>query len=227
MRPAADEPFPEVYTAMGAILSTYLRNCDLATLGSPNSNTLMSPRRRMPSIGQICAKQRNKTDNRIRSRSRMHQRSRQDNERRGGCFPLQTKDSYHSYLSPLLFAATTVVFRTEYVKGKKKMMKKMKKKKMMMMMIIIISTITRSKLRPYISSSSKEQAGNRFLDIFMTEDFGCNMFRHPVVRGVVTDTSGNLNRGKKGQQDRSKTNYRVKKEKMGSAMKLRAGVKHT
>jgi hypothetical protein len=27
VRPAADEPFPEVYTAIGAVFSTNLRNC--------------------------------------------------------------------------------------------------------------------------------------------------------------------------------------------------------
>ncbi len=96
VRPAADEPLPEVYTHVGAAcaelhqscarvtwrsvwireavreiwadrrrsrqivgdrgrrgemrtFSTNLRNCDLATDGSPSSSTLMSPRRRAPS----------------------------------------------------------------------------------------------------------------------------------------------------------------------------------
>ena len=49
VRPAALEPFPEVYTAMGATFSTNLRSCDFAVPGSPRSSTLMSPRSRIPS----------------------------------------------------------------------------------------------------------------------------------------------------------------------------------
>ena len=44
--PTADAPLPVVYTARFAVVSTYLRNWDLATPGSPSSSTLMSPRRR-------------------------------------------------------------------------------------------------------------------------------------------------------------------------------------
>lgn len=53
VRPAAEEPLPEVYTAMGATLEAYLRNWDLAVEGSPRSSTLTSPRRVVPS-GMIC-----------------------------------------------------------------------------------------------------------------------------------------------------------------------------
>ncbi len=49
VRPAAEEPFPEVYTATGATFSTNFNNCDLAVPGSPRSKTLMSPRRVRPS----------------------------------------------------------------------------------------------------------------------------------------------------------------------------------
>ncbi len=35
VRPAADEPLPEVYTAMGAVLLVNFRNWDLAVEGSP------------------------------------------------------------------------------------------------------------------------------------------------------------------------------------------------
>jgi len=45
VRPAADDAFPEVYTARGMKPLTYLRNCDLAVEGSPTMHTLMSPRR--------------------------------------------------------------------------------------------------------------------------------------------------------------------------------------
>lgn len=49
VRPAAELPLPEVYTAMGATLSTNFSNCDLAVPGSPNSKMLMSPRLVRPS----------------------------------------------------------------------------------------------------------------------------------------------------------------------------------
>ena len=49
VRPAADEPFPLVYTQIGAVFSTNFRNCDLAVDGSPINNTLTSPRKRAPS----------------------------------------------------------------------------------------------------------------------------------------------------------------------------------
>lgn len=48
VRPAADEALPEVYTARGRKLATYLRICDFAQDGSPTIATLMSPRRLMP-----------------------------------------------------------------------------------------------------------------------------------------------------------------------------------
>ena len=35
VRPAAEEPLPLVYTAMGAVLEVNFRNCDLAVEGSP------------------------------------------------------------------------------------------------------------------------------------------------------------------------------------------------
>ena len=44
VRPAADDPLPEVYTQMGAVFSTNLRNCDLAVDGSPIRSTLTSGR---------------------------------------------------------------------------------------------------------------------------------------------------------------------------------------
>lgn len=43
VNPAADEPLPEVYTAMADVCSTNLRNWDLAVEGSPISRTFMSP----------------------------------------------------------------------------------------------------------------------------------------------------------------------------------------
>uniref|UniRef100_A0AAG5CRG8 Uncharacterized protein n=1 Tax=Anopheles atroparvus TaxID=41427 RepID=A0AAG5CRG8_ANOAO len=49
VRPAALEPLPEVYTAIGATFSTNLSSCDLAVPGSPSSRILMSPRRVNPS----------------------------------------------------------------------------------------------------------------------------------------------------------------------------------
>lgn len=49
VRPAALEPLPEVYTAMGAVCDANFRNWDLAVEGSPSSSTLMSPRRCVPS----------------------------------------------------------------------------------------------------------------------------------------------------------------------------------
>ena len=54
VRPAADEPLPDVYTARCANLTAYLRNCDLAVDGSPTMHTLMSPRRRVPSLVVLC-----------------------------------------------------------------------------------------------------------------------------------------------------------------------------
>lgn len=45
VKPAAEEPFPLVYTAMEAVCSTNLRNWDLAVEGSPMSKTLISPLR--------------------------------------------------------------------------------------------------------------------------------------------------------------------------------------
>ena len=53
VRPAADEPLPEVQTAMGATRSTNLSNCDLAVPGSPRRRTLMSPRRLRPSGSRL------------------------------------------------------------------------------------------------------------------------------------------------------------------------------
>mmetsp|Transcript_5151 Transcript_5151/g.21026 ORF Transcript_5151/g.21026 Transcript_5151/m.21026 type:complete len:207 (-) Transcript_5151:272-892(-) len=49
VKPAAEDPFPEVYTQMGAVFSTNLRNCDLAVDGSPINRTLTSPRNFAPS----------------------------------------------------------------------------------------------------------------------------------------------------------------------------------
>ena len=42
VRPAAEEPLPDVYTAIGAVLSTNFKNCDFAVLGSPINRTLIS-----------------------------------------------------------------------------------------------------------------------------------------------------------------------------------------
>jgi len=50
VRPAAEEPLPEVYTHMGAVWCTNLRNCDLAVDGSPMRSTLTSPRNLAPSV---------------------------------------------------------------------------------------------------------------------------------------------------------------------------------
>lgn len=49
--PAAEEDLPEVYTARGRKLATYLSNCDLAHEGSPTMATLMSPLRLIPCTG--------------------------------------------------------------------------------------------------------------------------------------------------------------------------------
>ena len=49
VKPAADEPLPEVYTQMGAVFSTNLRNWDFAVDGSPIRSTLTSPRSLAPS----------------------------------------------------------------------------------------------------------------------------------------------------------------------------------
>lgn len=49
VRPAADEPFPEVYTPIGDTCSTNLSSWDLAVPGSPNSSMFMSPLRFNPS----------------------------------------------------------------------------------------------------------------------------------------------------------------------------------
>lgn len=43
VRPAAELPFPDVYTEIGATLSTNFRSCDFAVPGSPRSNKLISP----------------------------------------------------------------------------------------------------------------------------------------------------------------------------------------
>ena len=48
VRPAAEDDLPEVYTARGRKLATYLSICDLAQEGSPTMATLMSPLRLMP-----------------------------------------------------------------------------------------------------------------------------------------------------------------------------------
>ena len=49
VKPAAEDPFPEVYTQIGAVFSTNLRNCDLAVDGSPINRTLTSPLNFAPS----------------------------------------------------------------------------------------------------------------------------------------------------------------------------------
>lgn len=43
VKPAAELPFPDVYTPIGATFSTNLSNCDFAVPGSPNIKALMSP----------------------------------------------------------------------------------------------------------------------------------------------------------------------------------------
>lgn len=43
VRPAAELPFPEVYTEIGATLSTNFKSWDFAVPGSPRSSKLMSP----------------------------------------------------------------------------------------------------------------------------------------------------------------------------------------
>lgn len=69
--PAAEDPFPEVYTAMGAVLDANFRNCDLAVDGSPSRSTLMSPRRCVPS-GILCAIHQCSTHIRLCMQSHMH-----------------------------------------------------------------------------------------------------------------------------------------------------------
>ena len=49
VRPAAEEDLPEVKIARGKLEETYLSSLDLAQAGSPTTQTLMSPRREMPS----------------------------------------------------------------------------------------------------------------------------------------------------------------------------------
>ena len=49
VKPAAEDPFPLVYTDIGAILSTNFKNYDLATEGSPSKSTLISPLSFIPS----------------------------------------------------------------------------------------------------------------------------------------------------------------------------------
>lgn len=49
VRPAALDPLPEVYTAIGATLWTNFNNWDLAVPGSPRSKTFISPLRVKPS----------------------------------------------------------------------------------------------------------------------------------------------------------------------------------
>ena len=43
VKPTAEAPFPVVYTHLFAVFSTYFRNCDFATPGSPSKSTLISP----------------------------------------------------------------------------------------------------------------------------------------------------------------------------------------
>ena len=43
VRPAAEDPLPDVYTAIDAVCSTNFKNWDLAVEGSPMSRMLMSP----------------------------------------------------------------------------------------------------------------------------------------------------------------------------------------
>jgi len=49
VKPAAEDPLPLVYTQIGATLSTNFKNYDLATDGSPKSNTFKSPLSFIPS----------------------------------------------------------------------------------------------------------------------------------------------------------------------------------
>ena len=46
VRPTADEPLPDVYIPLGAILCTYYRSCDFAVEGSPHKRMLISPLKR-------------------------------------------------------------------------------------------------------------------------------------------------------------------------------------
>ena len=43
VNPTAEAPCPVVNTTRGPVFSTYLRNCDFAVPGSPQSKTLISP----------------------------------------------------------------------------------------------------------------------------------------------------------------------------------------
>ena len=54
VKPAADDDFPDVYTARGRNVLTYFRNCDLAQDGSPTTRTLMSPLRLIFSPVSLC-----------------------------------------------------------------------------------------------------------------------------------------------------------------------------
>ena len=49
VKPAAEEPLPEVYTHTGAVRSTNFKNCDFAVDGSPSKRTFTSPLNRAPS----------------------------------------------------------------------------------------------------------------------------------------------------------------------------------
>ena len=49
VKPAAEEPLPEVYTHTGAVRSTNFKNCDFAVDGSPRRRTFTSPLKRAPS----------------------------------------------------------------------------------------------------------------------------------------------------------------------------------
>lgn len=51
VRPAAEEPLPEVYTAIGAVLDVNFRNCDLAVEGSPAGQRGQAARARLSVCG--------------------------------------------------------------------------------------------------------------------------------------------------------------------------------
>ena len=55
VKPAAEEPLPDVYTAIGATFSANFSSCDLAVPGSLSSSTLTPPRSRMPPGSYVAA----------------------------------------------------------------------------------------------------------------------------------------------------------------------------
>merc|ERR1719240_459311 len=49
VRPAADDDFPDAYTALGRNVDVHFKNCDFPVAGSPTMPMLISPRSLTPS----------------------------------------------------------------------------------------------------------------------------------------------------------------------------------